>query len=143
MLLRGQLEEKDGVPVLIAGWRQKRKDTAAKRLASRFANKIRAFILTEATPGHGLLLKSLPQDAFLEVPNFDHMHRYLPALFIRAGGRILSLPVNHHPPPDGLLELQQPPTLHGGHHRRGGYVLAAAALALPRHRDLRGGPGCL
>jgi len=35
--------------------------------------------------------------AFLELPAFDHMHRFLPALFIRAGGRVVSVPVNHRP----------------------------------------------
>ena len=25
------------------------------------------------------------------------MHRYLPALFIRAGGQVVSMPVNHRP----------------------------------------------
>jgi dolichol-phosphate mannosyltransferase len=41
------------------------------------------------------------RDAFLEVPHFDHMHRYLPALFIRAGGRVISVPVNHRPRTEG------------------------------------------
>ncbi|MBV9757588.1 MAG: dolichol-phosphate mannosyltransferase, partial [Alphaproteobacteria bacterium] len=34
---------------------------------------------------------------FLELPRFDHMHRFLPALFLRAGGRVVSVPVNHRP----------------------------------------------
>jgi dolichol-phosphate mannosyltransferase len=37
------------------------------------------------------------REAFLELPAFDHMHRFLPALFIRAGGRVVSVPVNHRP----------------------------------------------
>jgi dolichol-phosphate mannosyltransferase len=96
------MEEKaGGPPVLIAGWRQKRRDSTAKRWGSRFANKIRAAILKDATPDTGCGLKVFRRDAFLEVPHFDHMHRYLPALFIRAGGRVISLPVHHRARTEG------------------------------------------
>ena len=83
--------------VLTAGHRVRRRDTAAKRLASRLANAIRARLLGDATPDTGCGLKLFRRDAFLELPHFDHMHRYLPALFIRAGGRVESVPVNHRP----------------------------------------------
>jgi dolichol-phosphate mannosyltransferase len=83
--------------VLTAGHRVTRKDTRVKRLASRLANGIRARLLGDATPDTGCGLKLFPRDAFLALPMFDHMHRYLPALFIRAGGRVDSVPVNHRP----------------------------------------------
>ncbi len=103
MLLRAQAEEKVDAtrPVLIAGWRQKRRDSSAKRWGSRFANKIRASILKDATPDTGCGLKVFRREAFLEIPHFDHMHRYLPALFIRQGGRVVSVPVNHRPRTEG------------------------------------------
>jgi len=83
--------------VLIAGHRTHRKDSAVKRLSSRFANRVRAAALRDATPDTGCGLKLFRRDAFLELPAFDHMHRFLPALFIRAGGRVISVPVNHRP----------------------------------------------
>ena len=83
--------------VLTAGHRVRRRDAAAKRLASRLANAIRARLLGDATPDTGCGLKLFRRDAFLALPHFDHMHRYLPALFIRAGGRVESVPVNHRP----------------------------------------------
>ena len=83
--------------MLIAGNRVHRRDTWAKRLASRAANAIRARLLGDATPDTGCGLKLFRRDAFLELPHFDHMHRFLPALFIRAGGRVESVPVNHRP----------------------------------------------
>jgi dolichol-phosphate mannosyltransferase len=102
MLARAQTEERGGVqPVLMAGWRQKRRDTSAKRFGSRIANKVRASILKDATPDTGCGLKVFRREAFLEIPHFDHMHRYLPALFIRAGGRVISVPVNHRPRLEG------------------------------------------
>ena len=83
--------------VLIAGHRVNRRDTHTKRLASQFANRIRAQLLGDATPDTGCGLKLFQREAFLTLTHFDHMHRYLPALFIRAGGRVESVPVNHRP----------------------------------------------
>jgi len=98
LLVRAQAEEvKGGGPILIAGHRTTRRDGPAKRIASRLANGIRAWLLRDATPDTGCGLKVFPREAFLDLPRFDHMHRYLPALFIRAGGRVVSVPVNHRP----------------------------------------------
>jgi dolichol-phosphate mannosyltransferase len=83
--------------VLIAGHRVHRRDSRAKRVASRLANRIRVALLHDDTPDTGCGLKVFRRDAFQELPHFDHMHRYLPALFIRAGGRVESVPVNHRP----------------------------------------------
>lgn len=83
--------------VLFAGHRTKRRDTAVKRLSSKVANSVRARLLRDATPDTGCGLKVFRRDAFLALPHFDHMHRFLPALFIRAGGRVESVPVNHRP----------------------------------------------
>lgn len=84
-------------PVLIAGFRQHRRDSLAKRWGSRFANAVRSRMLGDATPDTGCGLKVFRRDDFLALPQFDHMHRFLPALFIRQGGSVLSLPVNHRP----------------------------------------------
>ena len=92
-----QAQREMGGPVLVAGHRTRRRDSAVKRLSSRAANRIRAGLLHDATPDTGCGLKVFRRDAFLELPHFDHMHRYLPALFIRAGGRVVSVPVNHRP----------------------------------------------
>ena len=84
-------------PVLIAGHRTSRQDSRMKKLASRAANAIRARLLGDATPDTGCGLKVFARAAFLDLPAFDHMHRYLPALFIRAGGHVVSVPVGHRP----------------------------------------------
>ena len=82
---------------LFAGWRVKREDSASKRWASRIANAIRARLLRDATPDTGCGIKLFARDAFLDLPAFDHMHRYLPALMQRSGWRTLSVPVGHRP----------------------------------------------
>ena len=97
LLARAQQEEAGGGAVLIAGHRTTRRDTQAKRLASRAANAIRARLLGDATPDTGCGLKLFRRDTFLRLPHFDHMHRFLPALVLRDGGRVVSVPVNHRP----------------------------------------------
>ncbi len=84
-------------PLLVAGLRAKRRDTLAKRLASRIANRVRARLLGDATPDTGCGLKVIGRDLFLALPFFDHYHRFLPALVLRQGGRVVSVPVNHRP----------------------------------------------
>lgn len=80
---------------LFAGWRVNRKDTGSKRWASRLANGIRSRMLRDATPDTGCGIKLFEREAFLDLPYFDHMHRYLPALMQRAGWKTVSVPVNH------------------------------------------------
>jgi dolichol-phosphate mannosyltransferase len=80
---------------LIIGQRLQRRDGWVKRAAGRIANRVRARILGDATPDTGCGLKLFSRDAFLAVPQFDHMHRFLPALFLGNGWQVASLPVNH------------------------------------------------
>jgi dolichol-phosphate mannosyltransferase len=86
-----------GAPALITGQRTKRRDTWMKRASSRIANRVRAALLGDGTPDTGCGLKLFRRDLFLDLPFFDHMHRFLPALVRRDGGSIVSVPVNHRP----------------------------------------------
>lgn len=88
-------DETDSTIKLFAGWRVDRKDTGSKRIASRFANALRSRLLRDATPDTGCGIKLFEREAFLDLPYFDHMHRYLPALMQRAGWQVRSVPVNH------------------------------------------------
>lgn len=81
--------------LLVAGWRAKRKDTEWKRFQSKLANAVRKKLLGDNTPDTGCGLKVFTREAFLDMPRFDHMHRYLPALMIRRGGEVVSVEVNH------------------------------------------------
>jgi dolichol-phosphate mannosyltransferase len=80
---------------LIAGHRVNRRDSASKRWASRFANGLRGRLLKDSTPDTGCGLKLIQREAFLRLPYFDHMHRFIPALIQRQNGRMLTHPVNH------------------------------------------------
>jgi dolichol-phosphate mannosyltransferase len=81
--------------LLIAGFRQKRRDSYVKRIASRIANGVRASLLGDGTPDTGCGLKLFRRDLYLDLPFFDHNHRFLPALVLRQGGRVASVEVNH------------------------------------------------
>ena len=93
--LLAKREESPADVKLFAGWRVDRKDTGSKRWASKFANAIRSRMLRDATPDTGCGIKLFEREAFLDLPYFDHMHRYLPALMQRAGWKTISVPVNH------------------------------------------------
>ncbi|HZB93486.1 MAG TPA: glycosyltransferase family 2 protein [Stellaceae bacterium] len=84
-------------PLLVAGWRQQRRDSAVKRLSSRIANAVRGALLGDGTPDTGCGLKLFRRELFLALPFFDHCHRFLPALVKREGGRTVSVAVNHRP----------------------------------------------
>jgi dolichol-phosphate mannosyltransferase len=88
--------------LLITGRRTKRRDSRVKRVSSHIANAVRAGLLKDATPDTGCGLKLFRRDLFLELPFFDHMHRYLPALVLREGGQTVSAPVNHRPRSHGV-----------------------------------------
>lgn len=80
---------------LIAGQRVGRRDTLSKRWASTAANSIRSSLLRDGTRDTGCGLKLFDREAFLALPYFDHMHRYLPALFARDGWKIEHVDVAH------------------------------------------------
>jgi len=89
-------------PVLIAGQRVRRQDSWSKRYASRLANAVRRRLLHDDTPDTGCGLKLFRRAMFLDLPFFDHMHRFLPALMLRENGIVRSVPVNHRPRQRGI-----------------------------------------
>ncbi|WP_292040871.1 MULTISPECIES: glycosyltransferase family 2 protein [unclassified Brevundimonas] len=80
---------------LVGGRRVKRQDTAAKRQASLWANRIRKRLLHDDADDTGCGLKAIRRDVFLRLPYFDHFHRYLPALVMREGFENRYLDVDH------------------------------------------------
>lgn len=79
---------------LVAGVRQRRIDTLAKRFASRFANGLRRLLLRDDCPDTACGLKAVRRDLFLAFPYFDSLHRYLPALTRRYGYGVALVPVD-------------------------------------------------
>lgn len=88
---------KHNARTLFIGRRAKRRDSVLRLLASKIANGIRGALLGDRTPDSGCGIKLIRRDLFLELPRFNALHRFMPALVIRAGGTVVSVPVNHRP----------------------------------------------
>jgi dolichol-phosphate mannosyltransferase len=99
---RQEEHTEDAAIACVAGWRANRRDDSLRRLSSKVANAVRRRLLRDNTPDTGCGLKLFSRDVFLRLPYFDHMHRFLPALFLRAGFRVVSVPVNHRPRERGV-----------------------------------------
>ena len=80
---------------MVMGRRTKRKDTAWKRFGSTFANNIRKRMLKDDCDDAGCGVKALYRDTFLQLPYFDHIHRYVPALMRADGFDVEYRDVNH------------------------------------------------
>jgi len=87
---------------LVAGLRRKRRDNWLRRVSSRIANGLRSRLLRDGTPDTGCSLKLFERATFLELPFFDHMHRFLPALFRRQGLDVVMVDVGHRPRARGV-----------------------------------------
>jgi len=80
---------------LVGGERVKRQDSRAKKLASRLGNGVRKRLLGDSANDTGCGLKAFRREAFLRLPYFDHLHRYIPALMLREGYEVAFRPVGH------------------------------------------------
>lgn len=89
--------QQDNSRAMVAGFRKRRMDTGWRKFSSRVANAVRGGLLRDQTPDTGCGLKVFSRSLFLELPYFDHMHRFLPALVQRSGGKVVSIEVNHRP----------------------------------------------
>jgi dolichol-phosphate mannosyltransferase len=82
---------------MVAGQRAVRRDSLLRKVSSTLANRLRSRLLHDQTRDTGCGLKLLRRDAFCEMPYFDHMHRFLPALMQRAGYDCRFVDVHHRP----------------------------------------------
>jgi hypothetical protein len=70
-------------------------------MASRVANAVRKRLLGDGADDSGCGIKAFRREVFLRLPYFDHMHRYMPALFQRDGSLVEYEDVNHRPRESG------------------------------------------
>ena len=88
--------------MMVIGNRVNRIDSIAKKAASRLAFQIRRLLLKDTTPDTGCAIKLFRKKDFLQLPFFNHIHRFLPFLFNTFGGKIISIPVNHRSRNSGI-----------------------------------------
>jgi dolichol-phosphate mannosyltransferase len=113
-LTAARAAERDESVRLVVGHRTARRDTRWRRLQSQVANAVRSRLLGDRTQDTGCGLKLFARDTFLALPRFDHMHRFLPALFVREGARVISVPVHHRPRTAGRSKYGMPERLAAG-----------------------------
>ncbi len=82
---------------LVCGWRQKRHDTLVKRLSSRIANAIRGAVIHDGVRDTGCSLKIFQRRVVEQLPLFEGMHRFFPALARMQGFTVTQMPVSHYP----------------------------------------------
>ncbi len=82
---------------LVGGIRSKRNDSWWRLFISKIANNIRNFILEDNCIDTGCGLKVFNREIFLQLPYFNGIHRYLPALFLAKGCITKFQDVNHRP----------------------------------------------
>jgi len=88
--------------VIVAGQRLGRQDTLRRRLSSRIANHVRASVLNDNVRDTGCSLKLFRRQDFLELPFFDHIHRFIPAMMKASGVAVVLVDVSHRPRKAGL-----------------------------------------
>jgi glycosyltransferase involved in cell wall biosynthesis len=95
--LAGQLTRADapGNLALVQGRRDKRVDSGWRKFGSNFANSVRKSMLNDKTTDSGCGARAFKRDAYLQLPYFDHMHRYLPALMLSEGYGVEDRTVSH------------------------------------------------
>lgn len=91
-LLADDIEKYDAV----VGYRLRREDTINKRIQSLLANAFRRLILNDGIIDTGCPLKLIKNDVAQNMPFFDGMHRFIPALIQIQGGQIKQVPVRHY-----------------------------------------------
>jgi len=94
--------ESDGKRVMVMGERTKRQDNAARKIFSRFGNRLREAMLKDGVRDTGCSLKVFKREDFLALPFFDHIHRYIPAMMRREGVMTFAFPVSHRPRTRGV-----------------------------------------
>lgn len=130
----------DRETLMAAGWRARRRDARMKRVSSRLANTVRAALLGDKTPDTGCGLKIFPRAAFMAFPHFKNMHRFMPALMMRGGGRVISVKVGHRPRTRGVSKYGTLDRLAAGAADLLGVLWLRARPLNPAAEPVTGGP---
>ena len=83
---------------VVSGWRKQRQDhTWSRKLPSWVANRLISAVTGVRLHDYGCALKVYRRPILANVKLYGEMHRFIPALAVEAGARLLEAPVRHHP----------------------------------------------
>jgi glycosyltransferase involved in cell wall biosynthesis len=86
----------DGFDV-VSGIRQKRQDSWVRLVSSRIANATRRAWIGDSVTDIGCSFKAYRRPALDGLPMFNGVHRFLPALCVMRGARLVEVPLTHRP----------------------------------------------
>ncbi|HEY9184865.1 MAG TPA: glycosyltransferase family 2 protein [Salegentibacter sp.] len=92
-LLLAEIENYD----LVTGVRANRKDRFVKNISSKIANNIRRSFTKDGMEDTGCPLKVIKADYARNIPMFQGLHRFLPAMILLQEGTVKQVPVRHYP----------------------------------------------
>jgi glycosyltransferase involved in cell wall biosynthesis len=82
----------------VSGWRKQRQDaTWSRKLPSWIANRLISAVTGVRLHDYGCALKVYRRPILANVRLYGEMHRFIPALAVEAGARLVEVPVRHHP----------------------------------------------
>ncbi|MDD3722593.1 MAG: glycosyltransferase family 2 protein [Lutibacter sp.] len=82
---------------LVTGVRANRKDSFVKNMSSTIANVIRRSFTHDGMDDTGCPLKVIKTEFAKNIPMFNGLHRFLPAMILLQNGKIKQIPVQHFP----------------------------------------------
>ncbi len=82
---------------LVTGVRASRKDSFVKNMSSAIANCIRRSFTHDGMDDTGCPLKVIKTSYAKNIPMFNGLHRFLPAMILLQNGKIKQIPVRHFP----------------------------------------------
>lgn len=82
---------------IVVGWRHKRQDKLiSRKIPSKIANWLIGKVTGVPIKDNGCSLKAFRADVIKEVPLYNEMHRFIPAMASLAGPRLAQVKVRHH-----------------------------------------------
>jgi len=82
----------------VSGWRKSRQDAAiSRRLPSQLANALISRVTRVRLHDYGCALKAYRASIIKSLRLYGELHRFIPALAVEVGAKIVEVPVNHRP----------------------------------------------
>lgn len=93
-----EILETDSEVDCVSGWRKSRQDAAlSRRLPSQIANALISKVTRVALHDYGCALKAYRSSIIKSLRLYGELHRFIPALAVEVGAKIVEVPVNHRP----------------------------------------------
>lgn len=80
---------------VVCGWRSNRKDSASKKVFSKFANFLRNRLTREQIHDSGCTFRIYKKESTEDLELYGELHRYIPAMLSWKGFRIGEIETNH------------------------------------------------